>query len=124
MKISPLVLAAVAAFLLAAAPAASAADYVPGEVLVGPEATTSSNDSRSAEVVRTRPGESVPAASKRLRKQPGARYAVPNYIAHASGFIPNDPGVGAATQWQNLQWNFTGPYGVDAPDAWGQAIAA
>jgi len=124
MKISPLVLAAVAAFLLAAAPAASAADYVPGEVLVGPQATASSTDSRSAEVIHTLPGESVAAAGQRLRKQLGARYVVPNYIAHASGFIPNDPGVGTPTQWQNLQWNFDGPYGVDAPDAWSQAIAA
>ncbi|HEX4733513.1 MAG TPA: S8 family serine peptidase [Thermoleophilaceae bacterium] len=51
-------------------------------------------------------------------------YAEPNYIAHASAFIPNDPGA-TATQgdWQNLQWNFTGPNGVDAPDAWSQAIA-
>jgi serine protease len=52
------------------------------------------------------------------------RYAVPNYVAHASGFIPNDPGIGGARQWQDLQWNFVGPYGVDAPDAWQQAIAA
>jgi serine protease len=50
---------------------------------------------------------------------------VPNYIAHASGFVPNDPGVGTEpTQWQDLQWNFTGPFGVNAPDAWQQAIAA
>jgi serine protease len=125
MKISPLVLAALAAFLLAAAPAASAADYVPGEVLVGPGATgASSKDASSAKVVHTLPGEGVRAAAKRLRKQLGGRYVVPNYVAHASGFVPNDPGVGAATQWQNLQWNFTGPFGVNAPDAWQQAITA
>jgi serine protease len=124
MTIRPPLLAAVAAILLAAAPAASAADYVPGEVLVGPQATASSNDAHAAEVVRTLPGETVRAAEKRLRKQTGARYVVPNYVAHASAFIPNDPGVGTATQWENLQWNFVGPFGVDAPDAWSQAIAA
>jgi serine protease len=123
MKISPPLLAAVAACLLAAAPAANAADYVPGQVLVGPGASASSNDAHAATVEQTLPGESVAAAAKRIRKQVGARYVVPNYIAHASGFVPNDPGVGTTSQWQNLQWNFTGPFGVDAPDAWSQAIA-
>jgi serine protease len=52
------------------------------------------------------------------------RYAVPDYIAHASGFIPDDPGAEGPFGWQDLQWNFTGPFGVDAPDAWQQAIAA
>jgi serine protease len=124
MKIRPPVLAAAAAFLLAAAPAARAADYVQGQVLVGREATASATGAGAARVVRTLPGESVAAAIKRLRKDRGVRYAVPNYIAHASGFVPNDPGVGTAGQWQNLQWNFSGPFGVNAPDAWTQAIAA
>jgi serine protease len=39
-----------------------------------------------------------------------ARAAGP--IAHAGGaFTPNDPGF-------HLQWNFWGPYGIDAPEAW------
>jgi serine protease len=125
MKIRPPVLAAAAATLLAVAPAASAADYVRGEVLVAHQASASSTGSGAAQVVRTHRGESVSAAVKRLRRQSGVRYAVPNYIAHASGFVPNDPGVGSEpTQWQDLQWNFTGPFGVDAPDAWQQAITA
>ena len=127
MKLRPPVLAAAAALCLAVAPSASAADYVPGEVLVGHAASAASAGSanaHSAEVVRTLPGESVGAAAKRLRKDRGVSYAVPNYIAHASAFIPNDPGATATTgDWQNLQWNFDGPYGVDAPDAWSQAIA-
>ena len=124
MKLSPPVLAAAAALCLAVAPSASAADYVPGEVLVGHAAAASSASAHSAEVVKTLPGESVGAAARRLRDDRGVSYAVPNYIAHASAFIPNDPGA-TATQgdWQNLQWNFQGPYGVDAPDAWSQAIA-
>lgn len=125
MKIRPIALAAAAALSLAAAPSASAAGYVPGEVLVGKIATASGASSRGAQVVRTLPGESVPAAAKRLSKGRGVAYAVPNYIAHASAFVPNDPGVGgAATDWTQLQWNFTGPFGVNAPDAWQQAINA
>jgi serine protease len=124
MKISPPLLAAAAAALLAAAPSASAADYVPGEVLVAHQATASSAGSSAAHVVPTRRGESVRAAVERLRGEGGVRYAVPNYIAHASGFVPNDPGIGSEpTQWQDIQWNFTGPFGVNAPDAWSQAIA-
>jgi serine protease len=47
-------------------------------------------------------------------------------VAHAAGaFVPNDPGAGSrAGGWEQLQWNFVGPFGVDAPDAWGNAIAA
>ena len=124
MTIRPLVLAAAAALVLAAAPAASAADYVPGEVLVAHDASASAAGSSEARVVPTRSGETVKQAVKRLNGKSGVRYAVPNYIAHASGFVPNDPGIGTETQWQDLQWNFTGPFGVDAPDAWSQAIAA
>ncbi len=40
-------------------------------------------------------------------------------VAHAAGVIPNDPGRGsAAGGWQKVQWNFAGPFGVNAPDAW------
>src|SRR4051812_47146928 len=124
MTLRPPLLAAAAALLLAAAPPASAADYVPGEVLVGPEATASATGSGVAKVISTRQGETVRAAVKRLRKENGIRYAVPNYVAHASGFVPNDPGVGNASDWQGLQWNFSGPFGVNAPDAWQQSIAA
>src|SRR3954453_15763118 len=124
MTLRPPLLAAAAALLLAAAPPASAADYVPGEVLVGPEATASATGSGAAKVISTRQGETVRAAVKRLRKESGIRYAVPNYVAHASGFVPNDPGVGNASDWQGLQWNFSGPFGVNAPDAWQQSIAA
>src|SRR4051794_34978158 len=103
MTIRPPMLAAAAALALAAAPSASAADYVQGQVLVGHDASASSAGAHSARVVRTLPGESVRAAAKRLGKHPGVRYAVPNYIAHASGFVPNDPGIGTPTQWQTLQ---------------------
>ncbi len=141
MKIRSLVPAAAAALLIAAAPSASASDHVRGRVIVGYDFGLTQAQRHSvasaarvvggerlpagAREVRTRPGETVVQAIKRLRKDPRVRYAVPNYVAHASGFIPNDPGVGTAAQdWQQLQWNFVGPFGVDAPDAWQQSIAA
>ncbi len=34
-------------------------------------------------------------------------------------FIPNDPGnTNVAGGWRRLQWNFAGPFGVKAPEAW------
>lgn len=44
---------------------------------------------------------------------------------HAATFLPDDPGRGVAPGgWQRDQWNFTGPYGVDALGAWRHLIAA
>ena len=54
---------------------------------------------------------SVRAAVATLREDPSVAYAVPNYTARASGFYPNDPGF-------RLQWNFSGPFGINMPDAW------
>jgi serine protease len=140
MKTRVIVLAAAAALLFAAAPSASAAEYVPGRVIVGyqfglsaPQRAAVASAARTvggkrlpegARLVRTRRGETVHAAIARLKSNRNVRYAVPNYIAHASGFIPNDPGLPGAPpgSWQGLQWNFAGPFGVNAPDAWQQAI--
>jgi len=59
------------------------------------------------------------------RRHRGVEYAVPNLIAHASGFVPNDPGrVGTPAGWQELQWNFAPDNGIDAPDAWTNVAAA
>lgn len=44
---------------------------------------------------------------------------------HAAAFLPDDPGRGTAPGgWQQDQWNFAGPYGVDAPGAWSHLRAA
>jgi serine protease len=44
-------------------------------------------------------------------------------IAHAAGFVPNDPGRGTTPgNWERVQWNFAGPFGVNAPDAWQNLI--
>ena len=51
-------------------------------------------------------------------------YAARNPVARASAFFPNDPGVGSAGDWQQIQWNFLAEEGVDAPTAWQHAIDA
>jgi serine protease len=46
-------------------------------------------------------------------------------VAHIAGVIPNDPGRGSAPGgWERVQWNFAGPFGVGAPDAWANVLAA
>jgi serine protease len=46
-------------------------------------------------------------------------------LAHATAYVPNDPGRGTVPGgWAAVQWNFTGPFGVGAPDAWQNLIAA
>ncbi len=68
------------------------------------------------------------ARARRIRRlallAPATASAV-EYRAHADGtFIPNDPGVGGApTDWEQLQWNFVGPFGVNAPEAWANVAA-
>jgi serine protease len=79
----------------------------------------------SIRVLRLRKGVSVARAIHDLRHSGDVEYAVPNYLAYAAGFVPNDPGRGHAPGgWQALQWNFLAPVGVDAPNAWANVIAA
>jgi serine protease len=81
---------------------------------------------RRTRVLTLRPGVSIQAALSRLRRSRTVLWARPDYIAYATstGFIPDDPGVGhAAGDWRALQWNFVGPFGVDAPEAWTNLIA-
>ena len=108
-------LAALAACLLAAAPA-SASEAVPGQVIVRPEGGP-------AELVSVDPGETVKDAVADLKADPDVDYAVPNYQAHAS-VIWNDPGrIGEPEGWTNIQWNFVGDASINAPDAWDLAAA-
>jgi serine protease len=138
-----LLLPALAAGVLAGAPATAQAAagpaYVPGEVVVhvSPAASTAQHAAEEAGVraaagavtaPRTRvlhlhPGQSVKSAARSLRRQPGVAYAVPNYVAHASGaFNPDDRGWGKG--WRHVQWNFLPLTGVNAPGGWANAIAA
>lgn len=135
----PLIVAIAMALAIATAGRARAADYVPGEVVVGTSpgpfpsvtgdvanqkgtmAVASSVPAPQTLVLRLPPGVSVTAAVGRLRHKPGVSYAVPNFVAHAdgSGWVPNDPGrAHRRGGWEQLQWNFVGAAGVNAPQAW------
>jgi serine protease len=113
---------------LAAVPAG--ADTVPGEVVVAyraPAQASSAGHGRArARAPRVLHVRDVPAALRRLRARRDVRYAVRNVVAHAAGaYLPDDPGRGTtAGRWAAVQWNFAGPAGVNAPDAWGHLIAA
>ena len=109
----PAVAAAATAALLAPA-AAAAAEYVPGEVVVRTEGDP-------ARVVKA---ADVEATISRLRRDGDVVYATRNPVARASAFIPNDPGLGGAGGWQQVQWNFLAEHGVDAPTAWQHLIDA
>lgn len=76
-------------------------------------------------LLRLRTGVSVSSALRRLRRRRDVVWAVADYRAHAAGqLIPNDRGSGAAAgDWQQLQWNFVGPFGVGAPEAWANVAA-
>jgi serine protease len=131
---------AIASAILAASPAhARAAQYVPGEVVVGyrpgsVSALTANAERRMGVRAAVKPasdpttrilklprGMSVANAIARLRHQAGVAYAVPNFIAHAdgAGWIPNDRGrTHHRGGWRKLQWNFLPGTGIDAPQAW------
>ncbi|HEX8648228.1 MAG TPA: S8 family serine peptidase [Thermoleophilaceae bacterium] len=80
-------------------------------------------------------GDSVAETVRELRREPGVEYAVPDFrLRKAQGggatpgpgpgpapapFVPNDPGRGGSgPDWRELQWNFAGQFGVNAPLAW------
>ncbi|QEC47334.1 S8 family serine peptidase [Baekduia soli] len=125
-------LPALGALLLALLAVPSAAHAAPaaraGEVVVAYRDPPGAHAARMAQpraphVLHVR---DVAATIRRLRARPDVRYAVPNVVAHAAeAFVPNDPGrTPDPAGWQQTQWNFTGPASVDAPDAWGNLIAA
>jgi serine protease len=121
LRLLPLALVAA---ILAAAPAAQAGKivvkYRPGaHGLKATAARTLASHTRVLHV--SDPDRAV----ERLRKRSDIVYAVPDVRAHASAFLPNDPGRGTAPGgWSSIQWNFSGPYGVNAPDAWQHLIDA
>ena len=99
--------------------------------------------------LRLAPGVNMNQALARLRHQPGVRWAVPDYLATTgavsttsqappapapttptvptpttpASFVPDDPGRGRTPGgWQAVQWNFAGPFGVNAPQAWANLV--
>jgi serine protease len=126
----------------AAAEAATPSGYVRNEIVVSyvsrssrartasVGASAGSDPEAEAEGAQTRllrlaPGVSVAAALRLVRAEHGVRWAVPDYTARAAGgLIPDDEGTGGAPgDWQELQWNFVGPFGVNAPEAWANVAA-
>src|SRR4051812_9674159 len=108
--------------VLALAAVALLAPVTPARAATGGEVVVGYASGRHA-VVRTADPQRTIA---RLRDRPGIRYAVPNVRARASEFqLPDDPGRGTTPGgWQEVQWNFLGGFGVDAPAAWQHAEAA
>jgi serine protease len=95
-------------------------------------------------VLTLAPHTSVTRALARLRHARGVAWAVPDYIAHAAVMpashtalatatartattgepFPDDPGLAKVPGgWSQLQWNFVGTFGVEAPAAWEHLIA-
>jgi serine protease len=128
-------LSAVAGVLVAGAAPAAAQEppapgtYVPGEVIVRYEAGTAQATQSSVESgtgtqavgalpggtiqLEVADGGSVAETISELHADPRVAYAVPNYVARASA-LPNDPGF-------PMQWNFSGPFGINMPEAWALA---
>ncbi len=117
--------------------AAAAGSPAPGRIVVGYGARTTGRAKESlaseggsegavrTEVLTPRPGETMARALTTLRSRPGVSWAVPDYVAHATGaVIPDDEGITTeAGGWRSLQWNFAGTFGVDAPEAWANLLA-
>ncbi len=100
--------------------------HVPGQLLVR-------FDGGREHLVKVPEGVKLSSAEHALDANPSVDYALPNFLAHASG-IPNDPGpAGTPGGWQRTQWNFlpcgslcgetASAYqangGLNAPEAWG-----
>jgi serine protease len=141
MRLTPLFSALAVATALGAPAAASAAAVVPGKVIVGYRAeTTRAQRGAVQKVTGTRfdgtlpggwrsltikDGDTVAKTIAELRSHPNVAYAVPDYVVRAADFNPNDPGrSGTFGGWRQLQWNFAGQWGVNAPAAWDMARAA
>lgn len=106
--------------------AAPAGETLPAEAPVAGQPTTTLDDGSRAvagEILVGYSEEAAPqtvvipesadpaAVADRVEETTGVRYAIPNYIASASGWLPNDSGRGPARQgswggWRSKQWNF------------------
>ena len=123
---------------------ASAAHYRPGVVMVGyarspigaaaddpgARAASAGGASVRTRLVHVPAGIGVSAELRRLRRQRGVAWAVPDYLAHVADatpppqWVPDDPGTAGAPQgWEKRQWNFLAGTGVNAPQAWANLLA-
>ncbi|HEX2416038.1 MAG TPA: S8 family serine peptidase [Thermoleophilaceae bacterium] len=126
-----LLTAALALGALALPAAASADDYVPGEVIVHYEdgssgaAADSLQDATGTVTEQALPGgsdqlaiedgDSVKQTIAELESDPDVAYAVPNWRAHAAAAaVTSDPG-------SRRQWNLFGDFGINLLEAWSLA---
>jgi len=126
-------LAVAAALALRAPASAQASVFATGRVVVrfgsrGDAVAASAASAAGPEhtaVVSLRRGEGMQRALQRLRRRRNVLWAVPDYVAHASGtFVPDDVGAGSTPGgWRELQWNLSGRFGIQAPEAWANLIA-
>jgi serine protease len=90
-------------------------------------AGASTASSSRIRLLHVAPGVNMTSTLRALRRRADVAWAVPDYRAQTAdgpGLIPNDRGEGgAAGDWQQLQWNFSGPFGVNAPQAWANVAA-
>jgi serine protease len=87
----------------------------------------SEESASTTRVLRLPARAGLSATLAKLRGEKNVVWAVPDYVAHATGvFIPNNPGITGHTagNWRQVQWNFDGEFGVGAPEAWANTIAA
>jgi serine protease len=89
-------------------------------------ASGSGEEASSTRLLSVPAGASLDATLAKLRREKGVVWAVPDYVAHSTSVsIPNDPGISGHTPggWQQVQWNFDGTYGINAPQAWANVAA-
>jgi serine protease len=121
---------------LARAEGSSSSSRAPSRIVVGytspssgrgarAKASSTSPEEARTTVLSVRPGTTLAGALAAARARPGVRWAVPDYRARAAATIdPNDVGEGdEAGGWAQLQWNFAGEFGVEAPEAWANVAA-
>jgi serine protease len=103
--------------IVAFEPGANTRDARSGLDELGAAATRRTSE-RTA-LVKLKPGQTVKQVARRLARRSDVSFVKPNYLARVSdAFVPDDPGKGGG--WQELQWNFEGPFGVNALSAWGR----
>jgi serine protease len=106
---------------LARSAAVHAAAFTGGSAGAEEQPTPTTN----TRVIHLGAGVSMASALRRLRTQRGVAWAVPDYRASiAGGLIPDDEGTSHHPGgWAELQWNFVGEFGVNAPEAWANVAA-
>jgi serine protease len=84
-----------------------------------------SKSSSTTRILRLPAGASLASTLRRLREEKNVVWAVPDYVAHTTTVsIPNDPGTSRTPGgWGQLQWNFNGTFGINAPQAWANVAA-